>query len=157
MHTVEAKWVLNHQFLGIHEWGAPDPETGKPQYEAVPMIGYDNMSERYAVHWIDAFGGRFSETLGYGKRVGNEIDFIFEYPDGPFRTNFIWAATRGQWHWLMTQKNTSGQWKARGQRATASTSATISISTCWCLPADASAPQMSSRNYSRTPDGSSPA
>src|SRR2546429_6125054 len=47
--------------------------------------------------------------------------------------------------------------KARGQRATASTSATISISTCWCLPADASAPQMSLRNYSRTADGSSPA
>jgi hypothetical protein len=23
MHTVEAKWVLNHQFLGIHEWGPP--------------------------------------------------------------------------------------------------------------------------------------
>jgi hypothetical protein len=54
------------------------------------MIGYDNMSERYVVHWIDVFGVRFSETLGYGKRVGNEIDFIFEYPDGPFRTNLIW-------------------------------------------------------------------
>jgi hypothetical protein len=25
MHTVEAKWVLNHQFLGIHEWRPPDP------------------------------------------------------------------------------------------------------------------------------------
>ncbi len=112
MHSVEAKWVLNHQFLGIHEWGAPDPKTGKPQYEAMPMIGYDNMSERYVAHWIDVFGGRFSETLGYGKRVGNEIDFIFEYPDGPFRTNLIWDAALGQWHWHMTQKNTSGQWTA---------------------------------------------
>jgi hypothetical protein len=112
MHTVEAKWVLNHQFLGIHEWGPPDPKTGKPQYEAMPMIGYDNMSERYVAHWIDVFGGRFSETLGYGKRVGNEIDFIFEYPDGPFHTNLIWDAALGQWHWHMTQKNTSGQWTA---------------------------------------------
>jgi hypothetical protein len=42
------------------------------------------MSERYVAHWIDVFGGRFSETLGYGKRAGDEIDFIFEYPDGPF-------------------------------------------------------------------------
>jgi hypothetical protein len=80
--TVQAKWVLNHQFLGTHEWGPPDPKTGKPQYEAMPVIGYDNMSERYVAHWIDVFGGRFSETLGYGKHVGNEIDFIFEYPDG---------------------------------------------------------------------------
>jgi hypothetical protein len=109
-HTVKARWVLNHQFLEIHEWGPSDPKTATPQYEAMPMIGYDNMSERYVLHWIDVFGGRFSETLGYGKRVGNEIDFIFEYPDGPFRTNLSWDATRGQWHWQMTRKNTSGQW-----------------------------------------------
>ena len=56
--------------------------------------------------------GVFSETLGYGKRVGDEIDFIFEYPDGPFRTNLIWDAALGQWHWQMTQKNASGQWTA---------------------------------------------
>src|SRR5947209_2187974 len=76
------------------------PNISDGQYLPRPMvIGYDNISERYVAHWIDVFGGRFSETLGYGKRAGNEIDFIFEYPDGPFRTNFIWDATRGQWHW----------------------------------------------------------
>ncbi len=26
MHSVEAKWVLNHQFLGIHEWGSSRPQ-----------------------------------------------------------------------------------------------------------------------------------
>jgi hypothetical protein len=109
-HTVDAEWVLNHQFLRIHEIGPIDPKTGKAQYEATPLIGYDNMSERYVAHWIDVFGGRFSETLGYGKRVGNEIDFVFEYPDGPFRTNFIWDATRHEWRWQMTQKNAAGQW-----------------------------------------------
>ena len=38
------------------------------------MIGYDNLSERCVVHWIDVSSGRFSETPG--KRVGNEIDFL---------------------------------------------------------------------------------
>ena len=109
-HTVQAKWILNHRFLEIHECGPPDPKTAKPQYEAMPMIGCDNLSERYVVHRIDVFGRRFSETLGCGKRVGSQIDFIFEYPDSPFRTNFIWDATRGEWHCQMTQKNTSGQW-----------------------------------------------
>jgi len=42
----------------IHGWGPPEPKTAKPQYEAMPMIGYDNLSERYVVHWI-VFGGRF--------------------------------------------------------------------------------------------------
>src|SRR5258708_15779446 len=83
-HTVDVQWVLNHQFLGIHEIGAG--------YEATPVIGYDHMSERYVAHWIDIFGGRLSETLGYGRLHGNEIDFVFEYPDGPLRTSFIWDA-----------------------------------------------------------------
>lgn len=110
-HTVDVEWVLNHQFLEIHEVGPIDPKTGKPDYEAMPMIGYDNMSERYVAHWIDVYGGRFSETLGYGKRTGNEIDLVFEYPDGPFHTNLIWDEAHGQWHWQMTQKTASGQWK----------------------------------------------
>ena len=109
-HTVDAEWVLAHQFLRIHEVGAPDSKTGKPEYEAMPMIGYDNASERYVAHWIDIFGGRWSEPLGYGKRNGDEIDFVFEYPDGPFHTDFIWNAKAGTWRWHMTQKGADGKW-----------------------------------------------
>jgi hypothetical protein len=108
--TVEADWILNHQFLRIHEIGATDPKTGKPDYEAMPLVGYDNASERYVAHWIDVFGGRWSETLGYGKRNGDEIDFVFEYPDGPFHTDFIWNAKASTWRWHMTQKGSDGQW-----------------------------------------------
>ena len=38
-HTVEAKWILKHQFLEIHQSGPPDLKTAKPQYEAMPVIG----------------------------------------------------------------------------------------------------------------------
>jgi hypothetical protein len=110
-HAIDVQWVLNHQFLQIHEVGETDPKTGKPQYEALPTIGYDSLSERYVAHWIDVFGGRFSETLGYGRRSGDRIDFVFEYPDGPFHTQFAWDKAAGQWHWRMEQKNGSGQWK----------------------------------------------
>ena len=54
------------------------------------MIGYDHTSERYVAHWMDIYGGRFSETLGYGVRSGDQIEFVFEYPDGPFHTTFRW-------------------------------------------------------------------
>jgi hypothetical protein len=40
-----------------------------PAYQAAVFIGFDNTSERYVAHWIDAGGGRFSETLGFGKRA----------------------------------------------------------------------------------------
>jgi hypothetical protein len=75
------------------------------------MVGYDNASERYVAHWTDVFGGRFSETLGYGKRSGNDIEFIFEYPDGPFHTTFRWNPEPQQWQWLMRGKSDKdGKW-----------------------------------------------
>jgi hypothetical protein len=105
-HSVEAQWVLNHQFLQVHE---KDLATA-PAYEASVMIGYDNLSERYVAHWLDVFGGRFSETLGYGTRSGDQIEFVFEYPDGPFRTLFRWVPDKKQWQWQMRTKDNSGKW-----------------------------------------------
>jgi len=109
-HTVEVEWVLNHQFLRIHEEDDLAPKSGGPAYEAMAMLGYDNTSERYVLHWMDIYGGRYSETLGYGARNGNEIRFTFEYPDGPFHSTFRWKPDSGQWQWLMESKNKQGQW-----------------------------------------------
>ena len=105
-NTVQVEWVLNHQFLRIHMKDAATPA----QYEAMVFVGYDNTSDRYVVHWIDVFGGRFSETLGYGKRDGNSIKFVFEYPDGPFHNRFTWNAAEKTWTFLMEQKNKEGKW-----------------------------------------------
>ena len=101
-----AEWVLNHQFLLIHMKDANSP----PQYEANIYIGYDNTGDRYVAHWIDVFGGRFSETLGFGVRSGNNVKFVFEYPDGPFLNTFTWSPEKKSWTFLMQQKDPSGKW-----------------------------------------------
>lgn len=101
-YAVQAEWVLNHQFLRFEMKGA--------QYEAVSYIGYDNASERYVAHWIDIFGGRVSETLGYGRREGNSIHFVFEYPDGPFHSDYTLDPKTG-WRIDMTQKSDRGTWR----------------------------------------------
>jgi hypothetical protein len=59
---------------------------------------------------MDQFGGRFSETLGYGVRDGNTIRFVFEYPDGPFHTTYQWDPDKNTWVWLMEQKDKNGKW-----------------------------------------------
>jgi hypothetical protein len=105
-NTVKAEWVLNHQFLLLHMKDIATP----PAYEAMIFIGYDNTSERYVAHWIDVFGGRFSETLGYGTRAGESIKFVFEYPDGPFHNTFGWNAKSMTWIFLMEQKDEKGNW-----------------------------------------------
>jgi len=105
-NSVRAEWVLNHQFLLVHMKDVATPST----YEAMVYIGYDNASERYVVHWLDLFGGRFSETLGYGSRSGNSIKFVFEYPDGPFHNTFTWDEKTGGWNFLLETKDKTGKW-----------------------------------------------
>jgi hypothetical protein len=111
-HEVDAEWVLNHQFLKIHEKTAAGAPASEHRYEAIWFLGYDTVSERYVLHLIDIFGGRFSETLGSGTRNGNEIRFVFEYPDGPFHTTFRWSPEHEAWQWLLEQKDKDkdGKW-----------------------------------------------
>jgi Protein of unknown function (DUF1579) len=120
-HSVEAEWVLNHQFLRIHEKALGPGEGGRLPYEVMAFIGYDNASERYVAHWIDIFGGRVSETLGYGTKRGNAVEFVFEYPDGPFHTTFQWHPETTTWEWVMRQKNETGQWVIFGEMTLAKT------------------------------------
>jgi len=72
-HDVEADWVLNHQFLRIKETTSANAPAGERRYDSIWYLGYDPISERYVLHLMDTFGARFSETLGYGIRDGNEI------------------------------------------------------------------------------------
>ncbi len=109
-HTVTAEWILNHQFLRIEEKTSADaPKTESP-YDALWFLGHDEVSERYVLHLMDVFGARYSETLGYGARGGNQIRFVFEYPDGPFHTTFRWDPEKDAWEWHLEQKDKNGKW-----------------------------------------------
>ena len=110
-HSVQAEWMLNHQFLRIHEKTAADAPASETPYEAIWFLGYDNVRQSYVLHLMDVFGARYSETLGYGTRDGNAIRFIFEYPGGPFYTTFRWAPETNSWQWLLEQKDPkTGKW-----------------------------------------------
>jgi hypothetical protein len=106
--TLDATWVLAHQFLQLRIVETTKGTTAP--YEAIVYIGRDTMSERYVAHWIDVFGGRTSETLGYGVLDGDAVQFVFEYPDGPFRTRFNWEARTGEWTVDGRTKTAEGVW-----------------------------------------------
>ncbi len=109
-HELKAEWVLNHQFLRLQEKTTANAPKAEQPYEATWFLGYDAVSERNVLHLMDVFGTRYSETLGYGVRQGNDIRFVFEYPDGPFHTTFRWHSDSGTWEWLMEQKDKGGKW-----------------------------------------------
>ena len=109
-HEVQAEWVLNHQFLRIHEKTMATAPKDEHAYEAIWFLGYDSGKKQYVMHLMDIFGAPYSETLGYGAREGDEIRFVFDYPDGPFHTTFRWNSAHNTWQWLMEQKDKSGKW-----------------------------------------------
>jgi hypothetical protein len=109
-HDVQADWVFNHQFLRISEKTSADAPASERRYDSVWYLGYDPISERYVMHLLDTFGARFSETLGYGTRDGNQIKFVFEYPDGPFHNTYRWNPEEKSWQWVMQQKDKDGKW-----------------------------------------------
>ena len=55
--------MLQHQFVELHYRNKAAP----PQYEAIVLIGYDDIGKRYICHWADIFGGAYS-TDGFAPR-----------------------------------------------------------------------------------------
>jgi hypothetical protein len=103
-NKVRAAWVLNHQFLQIHMKDVAEP----PAYAALVLIGYAHADKKYVAHWCDTFGGKFS-AVGYGKRAGDAIEFVFQYPDGPFYNIFTWDAQAKGWTFRMESQNKDGK------------------------------------------------
>jgi hypothetical protein len=109
-HRIQAQWVLGHQFIEVHEQTSPDAPASESRYDAIWFLGYDDVHRHYVLHLMDLFGGRYSETLGNGTRSGNELRFLFDYPDGPFRTTWLWEPDARRWKWHMEQRRKSGEW-----------------------------------------------
>lgn len=106
-NRLDADWVLNHQFLRLHYRDVVSP----PEYEAMVFVGWNHSEKRYVAHWIDVFGGRSSETLGFGRAEGDSIVFDFAYPDGAFRTTYRWHPTAREWTSRGESRDSTGAWR----------------------------------------------
>jgi len=99
-HDVKVEWVLNHQWVRIHETSREKTPSGEPQYEASVYIGWHGERKEYVVHWIDVFGGAFAD-VGYAKREGDSLPFVFQDDDGTFHTTFSFDRATVTWKWAM--------------------------------------------------------
>ena len=100
LHDVTAEWVLGHQYLRLHEISR-DKQGNRPQYEAMVFIGWDPKTSEYACVWLDQWGWAFDTAVGRAQRNGNEIPFLFQYPDGPFHTTFAYTPASQSWEMRM--------------------------------------------------------
>ncbi len=103
-HDVNAEWVLGHQYLRFHEVSR-EKQGDQPQYEAMVFIGRDPKTSEYVCVWLDDFGFAYDNAIARAKRNGNEIPFLFQYPDGPFHTTFAYAPESGSWEMRMDNEH----------------------------------------------------
>jgi hypothetical protein len=96
--TLRADWVLHHQFLRMYEKSSENVASKDFPFEAVFFIGYDDDKKQHVVHLMDVFGGRDSETLGYGKRGEDNISFTFKNTDSSVTEKFTYEAKSNSWH-----------------------------------------------------------
>jgi len=103
-NLVEVRWVLGRRFVEMHMVDVARP----PKYEALVLIGHDASQGRYVAYWTDVFGAQYS-GVGYGRRVGDSVDFVFDSPDGSrFHNTFTWDPGDGAWRSLMESESRAG-------------------------------------------------
>jgi hypothetical protein len=104
-HDVSAEWALAHQYLRVHEVSREKKDNGEPAYQAMVFIGWDQTQSQYVCFWLDTYGGAFDSTIGHAKRDGDEVAFLFKYPDGPFHTTFAYDPQTDTWQWRMDSED----------------------------------------------------
>lgn len=107
--AIEADWVLNHQFLRVYEKSVENVAGTNVPYEGILFIGYDNESKRYVAHLMNVFGGRDSNSIGYGQRRGNEIKLVFRGSESALVSRFIWRPEDKTWRIVSLPENVKGK------------------------------------------------
>jgi hypothetical protein len=100
-HDVAVEWVLEHQYVRIHEVSREKNPQGLPAYEAMVFVGWDQSSSEYVCAWLDVYGGMSPATIGRAKRSGDEIHFLFKDTGSVFHTRFVYHPDAGTWEWTM--------------------------------------------------------
>lgn len=102
-HDVDAGWVLNREYIRLHEVSREKSPNGSPAYEAIVFIGWDPAAGEYTILWLDTTSGAGlnSPVIGRGELSGDQIAFLFKSRDGNFHTTFAYDKSNGTWKWIM--------------------------------------------------------
>jgi hypothetical protein len=107
-HDVESEWVLNHEYLRIHETSREKNAQGQPMYEAIIFIEWEESSNEYRCSWLDSTGGGgLAVPIAEGKRGNDEIKFLFgdKDKDSGVVTKFVYNKGSDTWNWLIDNEN----------------------------------------------------
>ncbi|HMH11911.1 MAG TPA: hypothetical protein VK578_02275 [Edaphobacter sp.] len=107
-HDIESEWMLNHEYLRLHETSCDKNVQGQPTYEAIVIIEWDESSSEYRCLWLDSTGGGgLSTEVAHGKRGNDEITFLFrdKDKDSGIHTTFAYNKGTDTWSWLIDNES----------------------------------------------------
>jgi hypothetical protein len=102
-HDVDAHWVLEGNYIQLHEVARETDADGRPAYEAIVYLDWEPDPGEYACLWLDSTaGGGLSAPAGRARPRGTEIPMLFEGSDGSrFHNTFAYEADRDAWTWTL--------------------------------------------------------
>jgi len=104
IHDIDAKRVLNGQYVQIKEVSREKDEKGNPLYDAVIYICWQEAKKQYFCLWLDNTSneGISNQVIGRAKQNGDKIEMVFKFSDAnQFHTTFIYDRETDTWQWLM--------------------------------------------------------
>ncbi len=102
-HDVEADWVLNREYLRLHEVSRAKKNNGDPAYEAIVFIGWDSKAQEYRCLWLDnTSGGGLSVPTARAQPQEHVIPFVFVISSTEsLHTTFTYDPASGTWKWTI--------------------------------------------------------
>jgi hypothetical protein len=109
---VNVEWVLNRQYIRIHEVSREKGDDGGIGYEAWVYLMWDTKKREYAVLWLDntAATNFAPEGIGHATPDGDRIPIIIRDTDrSGINTTFAYDRATDRWTWTIDNVDTSGR------------------------------------------------
>jgi len=104
IHDVMARSVLNGRYVQLHEVSREQDAQGRPVYEALVYLTWEQSRGEYACLWLDSTSnaGLSNGVTCRAKPSGDELRLLFKYPGGTtFHTTFAYDRTADSWQWKL--------------------------------------------------------
>lgn len=100
-HDLDSEWTLDHHYLRIHEVSRENNAQGKPKYDALIFIAWNEQPKQYACVWLDIYGGLAAESIGVATPKDNELPFTFKDEKGSVSVtnDMLYSPSTDTWEW----------------------------------------------------------
>lgn len=104
VHDVTVRWVLDSEYVELHEVSRERAANGRPAYEAIVYLVHDPHTGEYAALWLDNtdYNAFLPAGVGHARAVVDSIPFLFtDSPTSRFHNTFVYDRASDSWAWHM--------------------------------------------------------